>query len=77
MVRIAVRDHGAGIPREFRSRLFDKFSQADTATRPSGTGLGLSIAKGLTELMSGRIGFESAEGRGTTMYVEFPRFAPM
>ena len=42
-VRIAIRDQGAGIPLEFQSRIFERFSQADSSdTRSkSGTGLGL------------------------------------
>ncbi len=73
-VRIEVSDHGPGIPEEFQDRLFEKFSQATngSAQRVPGTGLGLSIAKSLTEKMGGRIGFETEEGNGTTMYVEFP-----
>jgi signal transduction histidine kinase len=30
-VRVAVRDHGPGIPDEFRARIFEKFSQADSS----------------------------------------------
>ena len=75
-VRIAVTDHGPGIPEEFHSRIFAKFSQADAsdARRKGGTGLGLSIAKALTERLGGRIGFDSTRGRGTTFYVEFPEW---
>lgn len=40
--RLAVRDHGAGIPPEFQARVFQRFAQADGAdTRQQrGTGLG-------------------------------------
>ena len=74
MVRISVRDRGSGIPEEFQASLFEKFTRADTSDtrRREGTGLGLSIAKRLTEEMGGRIGFETAAGEGTTMFVEFP-----
>jgi PAS domain S-box-containing protein len=73
-VRVSVIDRGPGIPSGFRDRLFDKFSQAANRikSRIQGTGLGLSIAKGLTEEMGGSIGFETAKGEGTTMFVEFP-----
>lgn len=72
--RISVVDHGAGIPEEFRSRIFGKFSQADsTVTRnKGGTGLGLHISKMLVEHMGGRIGFDSQVGLGSTFWVEFP-----
>jgi signal transduction histidine kinase len=70
-VTVHVRDHGPGIPAEFASRIFGRFQQAGGAAsrRSGGTGLGLSIAKGITELHGGRIGFEGAEGGGTSFYV--------
>ena len=64
-LRVSVRDQGPGIPEEFRARIFEKFSQADSsATRQKGgTGLGLHIARRFIEHMHGRIGFESAARR--------------
>jgi PAS domain S-box-containing protein len=72
--RVNVRDDGPGIPEEFQSRIFEKFSQADSsATREKGgTGLGLHIARRFTEHMHGRIGFETAAGAGSTFWVELP-----
>src|SRR5688572_17676696 len=74
-VRIAVHDRGGGIPEDFRSRIFGRFTQADsTATRQKGgTGLGLAICKRLVELMHGRIGFQDRAGGGTTFWFELPR----
>ncbi|HSN87322.1 MAG TPA: ATP-binding protein [Thermoanaerobaculia bacterium] len=73
-LRIAVRDHGPGIPEEFRARVFDRFAQADSSsTRPQGgTGLGLNITKALVERMGGSITFETAMGAGTTFTFELP-----
>lgn len=73
-VSIAVRDYGEGISEEFQSRIFGKFSQADSsATRvKGGTGLGLHIAKQLAERMHGRIEFSTQVGEGTTFRLEFP-----
>jgi CheY-like chemotaxis protein len=74
-MRIEVEDHGAGIPEEFRPRVFDKFAQADgsSSRRFEGTGLGLSITRQLVEAMGGSIGFQSVVGQGTTFYIELPR----
>ncbi len=72
--RINVRDQGPGIPESFRERIFAKISQADASTtrEKGGTGLGLHIARRFVEHMHGRIGYESAPGRGSTFWIELP-----
>lgn len=71
---IEVSDHGAGIPEEFHSRIFTKFSQADSSdTRgKAGTGLGLAICKELVEQMGGQIGYESEPGHGACFWLTLP-----
>jgi PAS domain S-box-containing protein len=73
-VRITVRDHGSGVPDEFKPRIFEKFAQADaTNTRQKGgTGLGLSIVKQIVERLGGTIGFDDAPGGGAIFLVELP-----
>lgn len=73
-LQLRVIDHGVGIPEEFRSRVFQKFSQADASdTRAKdGTGLGLSITQALVRHMGGTISFETVPGIGTTFQVELP-----
>ena len=73
-VRVEVIDHGRGIPTEFRSHIFQKFSQADSSDtrQKGGTGLGLAISKEIIERMNGTVGFESAEGQGACFYFELP-----
>jgi signal transduction histidine kinase len=73
-LRIAVTDHGAGIPEQFRERVFQRFAQADSADsrKKGGTGLGLSICRTIVEEHGGRIWFDSVEGEGTTFFVELP-----
>jgi PAS domain S-box-containing protein len=73
-LQIAVIDHGAGIPEQFRDRIFQRFAQADSADsrKKGGTGLGLNICKTIVEEHGGRIWFESVEGQGTTFFVELP-----
>lgn len=72
-VRLTVTDHGPGVPEAFRSRIFQRFAQADARTTRAqgGSGLGLSIAKQMTEQMNGRIGFDSEPGR-TTFFLNLP-----
>lgn len=73
-VRISVTDQGPGIPEAFRSRVFEKFAQADASDsrQKSGTGLGLAITKELIERMGGTVGFDCVPGQGTTFWCELP-----
>jgi signal transduction histidine kinase len=73
-VRIAVRDHGPGIPEAFKGRMFERFAQADgaNARRRGGTGLGLSIVKQIVTRLGGDVGFEPAPGGGTIFHVDLP-----
>jgi PAS domain S-box-containing protein len=73
-VLVKVRDHGPGIDPQFRSRMFEKFSQADASDRRAqgGTGLGLYITRMLVERMGGRIAVDSVPDQGATFFVEFP-----
>jgi PAS domain S-box-containing protein len=75
-VRVEITDNGTGIPEEFRSRIFQKFSQADSSDtrQKGGTGLGLSISKIIIERMDGSIGFTSEPGKGTTFFFELPEW---
>lgn len=72
--RLSVRDHGEGIPAEFKSRIFQRFVQADgTSTKKTGgTGLGLSIAKEIVGRLGGELGFADAPGGGTVFHLELP-----
>ena len=76
MLRVSVSDRGGGVPVEFRERVFERFSQADTSDtrKKGGTGLGLSISKAIVERHDGAIGFESEPGAGATFWFEVPRW---
>ncbi|WP_218575835.1 sensor histidine kinase, partial [Pseudomonas yangonensis] len=74
MMRVSVSDNGPGIPEAFKSRIFSKFSQADSGDtrQQGGTGLGLAICKEIIERMGGHIGFDSSPGLGATFWFELP-----
>ena len=70
LVRISVADTGIGVSLEKQDRLFQTFSQVDSArTRQyEGTGLGLAISQRLVEAMGGKVQFISmGEGLGSTV----------
>lgn len=73
-VEIRVADTGVGIAEEKLSFIFDKFRQGDSSeTRLyGGVGLGLYISKSFTELLGGKIEFETEPGKGSTFIVHIP-----
>jgi PAS domain S-box-containing protein len=77
LIRIAVRDHGSGIPDEFKPHIFEKFAQADAtdARQKGGTGLGLSIVREIVVRLGGEVSFADADGGGTVFNVDLPNWA--
>ncbi|MBI3803394.1 MAG: response regulator [Nitrospirae bacterium] len=73
-VAVRITDTGIGIPKGHMSKLFSRFSQADSSAsrKFEGTGIGLALAKELVELHQGKIWAESEEGRGSTFHFVLP-----
>ncbi len=69
-----VKDTGVGIPEIKHATIFERFVQADSKiTRGhEGTGLGLSISKAYSELLGGKMWFESTVNTGTTFFFSIP-----
>jgi len=70
-----VEDSGIGVPPDYHKAIFNKFfkyKDIDEKMLYEGVGMGLSIAKGLTDLMQGRILVTSELGKGARFEVKFP-----
>lgn len=69
-VKLAVRDHGSGIPPQFQSHLFQKFSVG--ANNVSGSGLGLAFCRLAVEAHGGRIWAENHPEGGAVFSFTLP-----
>jgi NtrC-family two-component system sensor histidine kinase KinB len=70
-VRFEISDTGDGIPKEYQSKVFERFFRVPGA--PVGaTGLGLSFCKEIVESHGGQIGVESEPGHGSTFWFTLP-----
>jgi len=76
--QILVKDNGPGIPRDKLDKIFTPFSQVDNRydRQAGGTGLGLALVRGLAELHGGRAWIESEFGKGCSVFVNLPVYAP-
>lgn len=74
-VRVAVHDHGPGIPAGDLERVFERFHRSSVSRNAGaapGSGLGLAIVRSIVEAHGGRVGATSVAGQGTTVTVELP-----
>jgi two-component system sensor histidine kinase/response regulator len=73
-VLFTVSDNGPGIPPEYHEIIFRKFGQVEVPRTPRtrSSGLGLTFCKLVVERHRGRIWVKSAEGKGSSFYIELP-----
>ena len=73
-VEIAVKDHGIGIAKKDRAKVFKKYHRADNALKAGvqGIGLGLAFVKNIVEYHRGSIRLESTPGEGSVFLIELP-----
>jgi PAS domain S-box-containing protein len=67
---MSVRDHGIGVAREHRAKLFEQFYQAHP--NRSGLGLGLYISRHIVERHGGTMYAEEPNGPGTRFVISLP-----
>jgi len=67
---ISVADNGSGISEENREKIFEP----NFTTKNSGMGLGLAMVKNIVNDFNGSIKFVTEMGRGTTFFIQIPKF---
>jgi signal transduction histidine kinase len=74
-VTVSVRDHGLGIPREQRDKIFDRFYRVSGSKQKAipGLGMGLYIVAEIVKRHEGTITVDSAAGKGSTFTVTLPK----
>ena len=70
--RLQIRDHGIGVPREQREKIFERFTRLVSVREYGGLGLGLFISRQIVEAHGGSIEVHSEPGQGATFIVELP-----
>ncbi|MGA3133166.1 MAG: ATP-binding protein [Terracidiphilus sp.] len=73
-VLVFVRDTGVGMSEDVRSRVFDRFYQADLRERKTqaGNGLGLAIARWIAEAHRAELSVQSSPMQGSEFQIRFP-----
>jgi two-component system, OmpR family, sensor histidine kinase BaeS len=73
IVRVDVRDTGAGIAPEDLPHVFERFYRGRDEEGREGAGLGLAVAKELVEAMGGTVEARSIAGEGSCFTIRLPR----
>ncbi len=73
-INFEIKDSGIGIPDDFKTRIFKRFSKTNThsISANEGLGLGLAISKAYIDMLGGQISVQSQEGIGTTFKFWIP-----
>lgn len=67
-VKIAIKDDGIGIPKEYMEKIFDPYF----TTKQKGSGLGLATCYSIIKKHEGYLGVDSEIGKGTTFSLYLP-----
>ena len=73
-VRVAVRDHGPGLPDGAEASVFERFwrSEGGRGRGRAGAGLGLAIVAAIVDAHGGRVSARNAPGGGASFAIDLP-----
>lgn len=69
---LSVRDHGPGVDRALRRRLFEPFERSGRADLPAGLGVGLALVRALAGAQGATVSHATPEDGGSRFEVHFP-----
>lgn len=72
-IRLFVGDNGIGISAENQKQIFGIFQRLHPNTTYPGTGIGLAIVQKAVQRMGGRVGVDSALGKGSSFWLQLKR----
>lgn len=72
-VRLCFQDNGVGMDADTQRRLFDTFDRRTECNGHYAMGMGLAIVRKATERMRGKVGVQSAPGKGSRFWLELKK----
>ncbi len=74
-ILLEVQDHGMGIPKEYQSRVFEKFFRVPSGDvhNTKGYGLGLNYISQVVLAHNGTVGVQSVVGKGSRFSIKLPK----
>jgi signal transduction histidine kinase len=75
-VRMAIADHGTGVPESELAAIFDPFVRSGSGHSPAGYGLGLAITRRVVEAHGGSVSAANRPEGGLVVVLELPERLP-
>lgn len=71
-VRLSIKDHGIGVPKEDQDKIFTSFFRAENTHGIQGSGMGLAVVKQMSDMQNLNLRFFSKEGEGSEFVIDIP-----
>ena len=70
---LIIEDHGAGVKKEFREKIFERYERGTKDINTAGLGLGLSITRHIIEHHHGKIQITDSQPNGARFTITLPK----